>query len=456
MNLSSGLFETAADSGRSQTLSSFAPESRGRESAQGRKLFVGCLPYSKTESDLSDLFSVYGQLSEVALQTTPDGRSKGAAFVSYVKPEDAEFAVNELDGYLFPDSTRGVRVSFATNQSRPADRHSPIYSPQVDRSEEESRGHSSKQNIHGRKLFVGCLPYSKTESDLSELFSVYGRLSEVALQTTADGKSKGAAFVSYVKSEDAECALNGLDGFMFPDSSRSLHVSMATNQSRPGDRHSPSFSGSSATTYSEEPLTPPGFPSDADLSYWPTRRVTTSPIRDLGATKLFVGCLPYSRTSADLSDLFSQFGPLVEVALLTTPENKSKGAAFVTFADRTDAMRALNELQGYTFPNSSRGINVSLATKQSRPVHRQASSPSGSSAAPFSLANVVEEEPRTPPGFSAISAEATLSALQYCPEEILKCLSLEPSISTGQFSILEPDNTDLLRSLFGEETFPPR
>jgi RNA recognition motif-containing protein len=55
----------------------------------------------------------------------------------------------------------------------------------------------------------------------------------------------------------------------------------------------------------------------------------------------------------DLSEVFSRYGPLFEVALLTTPEGKSKGAAFVTFVNREDADTALDELQGYCFPNSS-------------------------------------------------------------------------------------------------------
>ncbi|EER04398.1 conserved hypothetical protein, partial [Perkinsus marinus ATCC 50983] len=78
---------------------------------------------------------------------------------------------------------------------------------------------------------------------------------------------------------------------------------------------------------------------------------------------LFVGCLPYSKTTLDLAQLFGQFGPILEVALLTNSEGKSKGAAFVTFAYAPDAEAAMS-MNEYCFPGSSRSINVSYATNQ--------------------------------------------------------------------------------------------
>ncbi len=53
-----------------------------------------------------------------------------------------------------------------------------------------------------------------------------------------------------------------------------------------------------------------------------------------------------------------------QVALLTSPEGKSKGAAFVTYAYTENAQQAVQQLNGYVFPNSTRPINVSFATKQ--------------------------------------------------------------------------------------------
>jgi len=130
--------------------------------------------------------------------------------------------------------------------------------------------------------------------------------------------------------------------------------------------------------------------------------------------------------------VFGQYGPLVEVALLKNPEGKSKGAAFVTFVHREDSERAMSELQGFTFPNSSRGINISFATKQGRPAVRPppfAPSPS-SSATTYSTGANVTEEPLTPP----------------------PTVLMENDKTTVPYSILPPDelSTELIRSLFGD------
>jgi len=183
--------------------------------------------------------------------------------------------------------------------------------------------------------------------------------------------------------------------------------------------------------------------------------------------KLFVGCLPYSRTSLDLSDVFSQYGPLVEVALLTTPEGKSKGAAFVTYVNKSDAEQAMAALQGYCFPNSSRGINISFATKQSRPgAPPLAASPVSSSAATH-VPLMLGEEPVTPPGFTPPGFGGIISSPQqtasFSSEELLRYISESHGSQTGSFSILrrnsedtlnemEKINRDLLSSIFGEKS----
>jgi RNA recognition motif. (a.k.a. RRM, RBD, or RNP domain) len=88
---------------------------------------------------------------------------------------------------------------------------------------------------------------------------------------------------------------------------------------------------------------------------------------EINPAKLFVGCLPYSKTAAEVAEIFGQFGTLVEVAILTDPEGRSRGAAFVTYAFKENAEEAVSRLAGYVFPNSTRPINVSLALKQNSP-----------------------------------------------------------------------------------------
>merc|ERR1719215_2050296 len=51
------------------------------------------------------------------------------------------------------------------------------------------------------KLFVGQLPYYKSEAELKALFEWYGRVVEIAILRDTYGNSKGCAFVNFAELE---------------------------------------------------------------------------------------------------------------------------------------------------------------------------------------------------------------------------------------------------------------
>ncbi|THU52618.1 hypothetical protein C4D60_Mb10t05850 [Musa balbisiana] len=66
------------------------------------RLFVRNLPYTATEDDLAELFSQFGDLSEVHLVVDKDTkRSKGIGYVFYTLTESAMRALEELDNSIF-------------------------------------------------------------------------------------------------------------------------------------------------------------------------------------------------------------------------------------------------------------------------------------------------------------------------------------------------------------------
>ena len=63
-----------------------------------KKLYVGNLPYSMREDDLSQLFTGVGEVESVRIITDrQSGRSKGFGFVE-MQEEDANKAITELNG----------------------------------------------------------------------------------------------------------------------------------------------------------------------------------------------------------------------------------------------------------------------------------------------------------------------------------------------------------------------
>jgi cold-inducible RNA-binding protein len=78
------------------------------------KLYVGNLPYSITEEQLSELFAQAGTVNSVKIIKDRDsGYSKGFAFVEMSSPEEAEKAISMFNAYKLGE--RELRV----NQARP-------------------------------------------------------------------------------------------------------------------------------------------------------------------------------------------------------------------------------------------------------------------------------------------------------------------------------------------------
>ena len=63
------------------------------------KLFVGNLSFNTTENDLQDAFAAHGQVTEANLMTDRvTGRPRGFAFVTMSSPEEAQKAIDALNG----------------------------------------------------------------------------------------------------------------------------------------------------------------------------------------------------------------------------------------------------------------------------------------------------------------------------------------------------------------------
>lgn len=64
-----------------------------------KKLFVGNLPYKTNDSDLKDMFSKAGEVSEaVVIMSKEDGRSKGFGFVTFANDAEADAAIDMWNG----------------------------------------------------------------------------------------------------------------------------------------------------------------------------------------------------------------------------------------------------------------------------------------------------------------------------------------------------------------------
>lgn len=84
------------------------------------KLFVGNLSFNTTENDLQDAFTAHGTVTEANLMTDRfTGRPRGFGFVTMGTPEEAQKAVEAMNGKSLDG--RALTVNIA----RPREERSP-------------------------------------------------------------------------------------------------------------------------------------------------------------------------------------------------------------------------------------------------------------------------------------------------------------------------------------------
>ncbi len=85
----------------------------------GKKLYVGSLPYSTSEDELRDMFGACGAVDSVSIIIDKfSGKSKGFGFVEMSNDDEAQKAINDLNG-----REMGGR-SIVVNEARPPEKRS--------------------------------------------------------------------------------------------------------------------------------------------------------------------------------------------------------------------------------------------------------------------------------------------------------------------------------------------
>lgn len=155
-----------------------------------------------SEEDIFPTFDSFGPLKDVAIiRDRHTGIHRGCAFVTFWSSADAERAQEALhDNFTFPGARRPAQV-------KPAEPSSPE-----------------------NKLFIGMLSRKATEVDVRGLFEPFGEIREIYMIRNADGSSKCAAFLRFVKREAATAAIQALNDFTMEGSARPLIVRFADNK----------------------------------------------------------------------------------------------------------------------------------------------------------------------------------------------------------------------------------
>ncbi len=110
---------------------------------------------------------------------------------------------------------------------------------------------------------------------------------------------------------------------------------------------------------------------------------------------VYVGNMSYSRDENGVKDLFSQYGQIRFIELMTDSETgNSKGYAFVKMVDAQSAMKAIKELNGKLIDGRTIKVSEAIESEQSKTSRKPRNPKASRELAPD---NVKKEKSITPP-----------------------------------------------------------
>ncbi|XP_004533644.1 nucleolysin TIAR isoform X1 [Ceratitis capitata] len=262
------------------------------DESQPKTLYVGNLDGSVSEELLIALFSQMGPVKNCKIIREPG--NDPYAFIEYSTYQAATTALTAMNKRLFLD--KEIKVNWAT---------SPGNQPKTDIS---SHHH----------IFVGDLsPEIETET-LREAFAPFGEISNCRIvRDPQTMKSKGYAFVSFVKKAEAENAIQAMNGQWI--GSRSIRTNWSTRKLPPPRESTKSGSGM-------------GMKGNIRHTFEEVYN-QSSPTN----TTVYCGGFPPNVISDEVMHKhFIQFGPIQDVRVF-----KDKGYAFIKFVTKESAARAI-------------------------------------------------------------------------------------------------------------------
>ncbi|RVE67020.1 hypothetical protein OJAV_G00113130 [Oryzias javanicus] len=160
-----------------------------RKSGVGN-IFIKNLDKSIDNKALYDTFSAFGNILSCKVVCDENG-SKGYGFVHFETQESAERAIEKMNGMLLNDQ----KVFVGRFKSR--------------KEREAELGAQAKDFTN---VYIKNFGEDMDDDKLKEIFSKFGNALSVRVMTDASGKNRGFGFVSFEKHEDAQKAVDEMNG----------------------------------------------------------------------------------------------------------------------------------------------------------------------------------------------------------------------------------------------------
>uniref|UniRef100_A0A8C7XEP0 Polyadenylate-binding protein n=1 Tax=Oryzias sinensis TaxID=183150 RepID=A0A8C7XEP0_9TELE len=284
-----------------------------RKSGVGN-VFIKNLDKSIDNKALYDTFSAFGNILSCKVVCDENG-SKGYAFVHFETQDAADRAIEKMNGMLLND--RKVFVGrFKSRKEREAE-----------------LGAKAKEFTN---VYIKNFGDEMEDEQLKEMFEKYGKTLSVKVMTDSSGKSRGFGFVSFEKHEDANKAVEEINGTEL--NGKTVFVGRAQKKME----------------------------RQAELKR-KFELLKQERISRYQGVNLYIKNLDDTIDDEKLRKEFSPFGSITSAKVMLE-DGRSKGFGFVCFSSPEEATKAVTEMNGRIV--GSKPLYVALAQrKEERKAH---------------------------------------------------------------------------------------
>lgn len=276
-----------------------------RKSGLGN-VFIKNLNTEIDNKALYDLFATFGNILSCKVATDELGNSKGYGFVHYETQEAADQAIAKLNGMVI----NGKQVYVG------------MFIPKKDLQRKFTN------------VYIKNLPKSMNDGGLKSLFADFGTIQSAVIMKDEKGESKGFGFVNFTAHEDAQKAVDALNGKVIEGAPNPLYVSRAQKKSERA----------------------------AELKKrW--RELQQERLNKFQGVNLYIKNLDDSMDDEKLHAEFAHFGTITSAKVMRDEKTGiSKGFGFVCFKTPEEATRAVAEMNGRMI--GTKPIYVALAQRK--------------------------------------------------------------------------------------------
>ncbi|KAE8256271.1 hypothetical protein A4X13_0g2752 [Tilletia indica] len=186
------------------------------EEARSRftNVYIKNLDPSVTQEEFEEMFTNYGKITSAILSIDEEGKSRGFGFINFENHDQAQDAV---DG-LHDSEHRGQKLFVARAQKK------------TEREDELRRSYEAAKNeklskFQGVNLYLKNIPEEFDDERLREEFAPFGTITSCKIMRSSAGVSRGFGFVCYAAPEEANKAVQEMNGKMMDN--KPLYVTLA-------------------------------------------------------------------------------------------------------------------------------------------------------------------------------------------------------------------------------------